>query len=312
MEAIIHATGFFRQKAKSVIGLSKALVAEHGGRVPADMDALVALPGVGRKTANVVLGHALGVPGLPVDRHVLRVAGRLGLIHTDDAVKAEARADGAVAARALDARVRHADPAWPAHLPADATVRDLPRPHLVCLCDHRRHHHRRPSSRRATGARRHGRGPASPRRPRPPHPPPLMTRERFRALVAEAIDSIPTRFATHVRNVAIVIEEAPSAELLAEMDIAPPDTLLGLYQGTPLTERRWDHGNDLPDRVLLFQRPIEEDAAEDGDVVGVIGETLIHELGHYFGLSEDEIMAIEDRYWRGEPEPGDSAGDDTP
>jgi predicted Zn-dependent protease with MMP-like domain len=139
-----------------------------------------------------------------------------------------------------------------------------------------------------------------------------MTRERFRALVAEAIDSIPTRFATHVRNVAIVIEDAPSAELLAEMDIASPETLLGLYQGTPLTERRWDHGNDLPDRVLLFQRPIEEDAAENGDVVGVIGETLIHELGHYFGLSEDEIMAIEDRYWRGEPEPADSAEDDTP
>jgi predicted Zn-dependent protease with MMP-like domain len=133
-----------------------------------------------------------------------------------------------------------------------------------------------------------------------------MTRERFRGLVAEAIDSIPTRFANHVRNVAIVIEEAPSPELLAEMDIEPQDTLLGLYQGTPLTERRWDHGNDLPDRVLLFQRPIEEDAEEDGDVVGVIGETLIHELGHYFGLSEDEIMAIEERYWRGEPEPGES------
>jgi len=89
VEALIHATGFFRQKAKAIIGLSKALVAAHGGEVPADMAALVALPGVGRKTANVVLGHALGVPGLPVDRHVLRVAGRLGLIHTDDAVKAE-------------------------------------------------------------------------------------------------------------------------------------------------------------------------------------------------------------------------------
>ncbi len=90
VEAIIHATGFFRQKTKSVIGLSQTLVAEHGGQVPADMALLVTLPGVGRKTANVVLGHALGVPGLPVDRHVLRVAGRLGLIHTDDAVKAEA------------------------------------------------------------------------------------------------------------------------------------------------------------------------------------------------------------------------------
>ena len=90
VEALVHSTGFFRQKARSVIGLSAALVDEHGGQVPADMDALVALPGVGRKTANVVLGHALGVPGFPVDRHVLRVAARLGLIHTDDAVKAEA------------------------------------------------------------------------------------------------------------------------------------------------------------------------------------------------------------------------------
>ncbi len=135
-----------------------------------------------------------------------------------------------------------------------------------------------------------------------------MTRARFKALVAEAIDSIPPRFAAHVRNVAIVIEDAPTPELLAEMDIEPPDSLLGLYQGTPLPERRWDHGNDLPDRVLLFQEPIEEDAEDDGDVVGVIGETLIHELGHYFGLSEDEIMDIEERYWRGEPEPGDEGG----
>ena len=91
VESLVHSTGFFRQKARAVIGLSTALVREHGGEVPADMDALVQLPGVGRKTANVVLGHALGVPGFPVDRHVLRVAARLGLIHTDDAVKAEAQ-----------------------------------------------------------------------------------------------------------------------------------------------------------------------------------------------------------------------------
>lgn len=89
VEHLIHATGFFRQKARAVIGLSEALVSRHHGRVPADMAALVELPGVGRKTANVVLGHALDVPGFPVDRHVLRVAGRLGLIHTDDPVKAE-------------------------------------------------------------------------------------------------------------------------------------------------------------------------------------------------------------------------------
>jgi endonuclease III len=79
LERDIKTTGFFRQKAKALIGMAQALVAQHGGEVPADMDALTSLPGVGRKTANVVLGHALGVPGLPVDRHVLRVANRIGI-----------------------------------------------------------------------------------------------------------------------------------------------------------------------------------------------------------------------------------------
>src|SRR5205085_12318884 len=79
LESLIHSTGFFRAKAKSLVGMAKALVEDHEGEVPPDIDALVELPGVGRKTANVVLGHALGVPGLPVDRHVLRVSNRIGL-----------------------------------------------------------------------------------------------------------------------------------------------------------------------------------------------------------------------------------------
>jgi endonuclease-3 len=84
IEPLIVSTGFFRQKSKSIIGMATALVERHDGEVPADMEALTSLPGVGRKTANVVLGHALGVPGLPVDRHVLRVANRLGLVGHDD------------------------------------------------------------------------------------------------------------------------------------------------------------------------------------------------------------------------------------
>jgi endonuclease III len=84
LEPQILSTGFFRQKSKALIGMATALVAEHQGEVPADMDALVKLPGVGRKTANVVLGHALGVPGLPVDRHVLRVSNRIGIAEGDD------------------------------------------------------------------------------------------------------------------------------------------------------------------------------------------------------------------------------------
>ncbi len=89
LEPQLHATGFFRQKSKSLISTANALVERHGGEVPADMEALTTLSGVGRKTANVVLGHALGVPGLPVDRHVLRVANRIGIAEGDDAVKVE-------------------------------------------------------------------------------------------------------------------------------------------------------------------------------------------------------------------------------
>ena len=91
LEKQIKSTGFFRQKSKALIGMARALVAEHGGDVPADMARLIKLPGVGRKTANVVLGHALGVPGLPVDRHVLRVSNRIGIAEGDDPVKVEAQ-----------------------------------------------------------------------------------------------------------------------------------------------------------------------------------------------------------------------------
>jgi predicted Zn-dependent protease with MMP-like domain len=127
-----------------------------------------------------------------------------------------------------------------------------------------------------------------------------MTRDHFRKLVAEAIDTIPTHFAREIKNVAIVIEDYPADDLLDEMDMGPDDVLLGLYQGTPLPERRWDHGNALPDRITLFQRSIEEDCESEDEIVVAIGETLIHELGHYFGLSEDEIMEIEERYWHGD------------
>jgi len=89
LEPQIHSTGFFRAKSKALIGMARALVKDHAGDVPATMEALVELPGVGRKTANVVLGHALGVPGLPVDRHVLRVANRIGIADSDDPAAVE-------------------------------------------------------------------------------------------------------------------------------------------------------------------------------------------------------------------------------
>jgi predicted Zn-dependent protease with MMP-like domain len=126
-----------------------------------------------------------------------------------------------------------------------------------------------------------------------------VQRNAFEKLVADALGGLPRRFREAMTNLAIIVEDEPSAALLHEMDIEPPDTLLGLYQGTPLTERGWDYGNALPDRILIFQGPHVRDADDEEDLVVSIGETLIHEIGHYFGLSEEEIEAIEEQYWRG-------------
>ena len=122
-----------------------------------------------------------------------------------------------------------------------------------------------------------------------------MTRAEFERLVREAVALIPKRFRREMQNLALVVETEPSLELLREMDIEPPDSLYGLYQGTPLTERTWAFGNALPDRITIFQRPIEEDCEDADEVRAVIGETLIHEVGHHFGLSDDDMHALEEQ-----------------
>ena len=137
-----------------------------------------------------------------------------------------------------------------------------------------------------------------------------MNRRRFLQLVDEALESIPDDFRVAMQNIAIVVEDEPTVEQLESVEIEPPDTLLGLYEGIPLTERQWSHGNALPDKITLFQLPIEDASEDEDDVVVAIGETLIHEIGHYFGLSEDEIEEIEERYWRGAGEGADAPTDD--
>jgi endonuclease-3 len=89
-EREIHSTGFFRMKARAIVGMAQALLERHGGEVPSTLEALTALPGVGRKTANVVLGNAFGVPGIAVDTHVLRLSGRLGLARSQNPEEVEA------------------------------------------------------------------------------------------------------------------------------------------------------------------------------------------------------------------------------
>lgn len=127
-----------------------------------------------------------------------------------------------------------------------------------------------------------------------------MTRELFQQLVEEALRDIPRSFRRAMQNVAVVVEDEPSPETLAELEVEPGDTLFGLYQGIPLPERSWSHGNTLPDRISIYQRPIEQSCEDDDAIRECVAETVIHEFGHYFGLTEEEIQAIENKYWRGE------------
>jgi predicted Zn-dependent protease with MMP-like domain len=127
-----------------------------------------------------------------------------------------------------------------------------------------------------------------------------MTRDRFSRLVEEALQEIPARFRSEMQNVAVVVEDEPAPELLEEMEVEPGDTLFGLYQGTPLPERGWTYGNTLPDRISIYQLPIEEACEDDEEIRDCVAETVIHEFGHYFGMSEEEIEEIEEKYWRGD------------
>ncbi len=123
-----------------------------------------------------------------------------------------------------------------------------------------------------------------------------MTRDAFETYVDVAIRTIPGDFRQAIQNLAIVVEDEPSPELLDDVGVKPPGTLLGLYQGVPLPQRGWGSGNLLPDRITLFQGPIERTSRQDG-IERAIWETLVHEIGHYFGMSEAEIEEVETQYW---------------
>ena len=120
-----------------------------------------------------------------------------------------------------------------------------------------------------------------------------MTREEFEKLVVEALKGLPKEFKRRMKNVGIVIEYHPSPKLLREMGMRPPDTLLGLYQGVPLDARGSWYGGVLPDKITLFQRPLEEASRSPEELKKNIRETVIHEIGHHFGLEEEELEKYE-------------------
>ena len=121
-----------------------------------------------------------------------------------------------------------------------------------------------------------------------------MTRPQFEALVARAMRSLPKTFRDKIKNIAVVVEDWADADTLAEMGIEPPDTLYGLYRGIDLTRRDGAYGNVLPDVITIYQGPIEEDAVDEDDMAEIVRETVVHELGHYFGLDDETMHRIED------------------
>jgi len=111
----------------------------------------------------------------------------------------------------------------------------------------------------------------------------------FEQLVEQAIAALPERFASHLDNVEVVVEDFATPEELAAAGIGPQGTLLGLYQGIPRNRRGTWYGNVLPDRIVIYQRPIEAMCHDRREVRRQIGITLRHEIGHHFGLGEDEL-----------------------
>lgn len=124
-----------------------------------------------------------------------------------------------------------------------------------------------------------------------------VTDEEFEELVKEAVNSLPEKFKDKMENIAVVIENLPSQELLREMKIKSPYGLLGLYRGVPYPRRGIWYRNVLPDKIIIFKKPIEVRCRNKEDIKQSVRRVVIHEIGHYFGLGEVDLRKIErERY----------------
>jgi len=119
-----------------------------------------------------------------------------------------------------------------------------------------------------------------------------MEKERFEQLVAEAIAGLPQEFLERLENIDVVVEDWPTPEQLASAGLRHRTELLGLYEGIPLTERRSGMSMVLPDKMTIFQKPIEMAYRSEREIVKGISETVRHEIAHYFGISDRRLNEI--------------------
>ena len=120
-----------------------------------------------------------------------------------------------------------------------------------------------------------------------------MDRERFRELVTKAVESLPEEFRCRLDNVDVVVEDWASPSLLASVRLRRPHQLLGLYQGVPLTRRGRHYGLVTPDKISIFQKPIEARCRDEAEITAEISRVVKHEIAHHFGIGEARLRQLE-------------------
>jgi len=120
-----------------------------------------------------------------------------------------------------------------------------------------------------------------------------LNHQEFEALVILALKGLPKFFKKKMKNVDVVVEDRASRELLSGMGLQSPFQLLGLYQGVPLDRRGFYYGNVLPDKITLFQIPIESICRTKEEIEERVREVVVHEVGHYFGLNDEKLRELE-------------------
>jgi len=120
-----------------------------------------------------------------------------------------------------------------------------------------------------------------------------LTRKEFEEAVVSALRRIPKSLKKKMENIDVVVEDRASRDLLSEMGLRSPFELLGLYQGVPIDRRGFYYGNVLPDKITLFQIPIESICKTREEIEKKVREVVIHEVGHYFGLDDNKLRELE-------------------
>ena len=119
-----------------------------------------------------------------------------------------------------------------------------------------------------------------------------MERRRFLRLVRQALAELPSPYRDWLANLDVVVERRPRRHHLHEAGLGPGETLFGLYEGVPLTERSSDYGLVLPDKITIFQEPLEREFSNDVELMEEVRRTVLHELAHHFGMGDDELERL--------------------